>query len=97
MMRNPEQIHVAIDSAVAAIKEIYKGEKLSDIEVEEIERDSGPTGFEEGDWLVTIGFNWQKPRTFLGGLGIPQRTLKVVKIDPETGDFKGMKIRNPST
>jgi hypothetical protein len=96
-MQNPEQIHSAIDSAIAAIREIYKDEKITDIEVEEIEQESRMQGLELGDWLVTIGFNWQKPRAVLGGLAIPQRTLKVVKIDPETGDFKGMKIRNPST
>ncbi len=96
-MQNPEQIHSVIDSAIVAIREIYKDEKITDIEVEEIEQESRMQGLELGDWLVTIGFNWQKPRAVLGGLAIPQRTLKVVKIDPETGDFKGMKIRNPST
>lgn len=96
-MQNPEQIHFAIESAIAAIKEIYKDENISDVEVEEIERDTGRSGLEERDWLITVGFNWQKPRAVLGGFAIPQRTLKVVKIDPDTGEFKGMKIRNPST
>ncbi len=96
-MENSEDIHRVIQTAMAAIREIYKDEDISDVEVEEIEREPGSPGMEEGDWLVTVGFNRQKPRTILGGLLIPQRTLKVVKIEPYTGKFKGMKIRNPST
>jgi len=72
------------------VNEIYKDEGISDVELEEIER-------EGEDWLVTVGFNRQRPRTVLGGLLVPQRTLKVVRIDRGTGEFKGMKIRNPST
>lgn len=96
-MENSEDIHRAIQTAIAAIQEIYKDEDISDVEVEEIEREPRSPGTEDGDWLVTVGFNRQRPRTILGGLAIPQRTLKVVRIDPYTGKFKGMKIRNPST
>jgi hypothetical protein len=95
-MENSEELHRVIQTAIAAIREIYKDEDISDVEVEEIEREPRSAG-DGKDWLVTIGFNRQKPRSVLGGLAIPQRTLKVVRIDPYTGEFKGMKIRNPST
>ena len=90
MYPSPEDVHEAINKAIAMIKEIYKDEDISDVELEEIERDGE-------DWLVTVGFNRQQQRTVLGGLLLPQRTLKVVRIDRTTGEFKGMKIRNPST
>lgn len=87
---SPEDVHEAVNNAIAMVNEIYKDEGISDVELEEIER-------EGEDWLVTVGFNRQRPRTVLGGLLVPQRTLKVVRIDRGTGEFKGMKIRNPST
>lgn len=90
MSPSPEDVHEAITKAIAIVKEIYKDEDISDVELEEIERDGE-------DWLVTVGFTRQKQRTVLGGLLLPQRTLKVVRIDRTTGEFKGMKIRNPST
>lgn len=95
-MENAEAIHKAMDTAIAAIQEIYKNEDISDVEVEEIEREMGELG-QPGNWLITVGFNRQNPRKTLGGLYLPQRTLKVVKIDPYTGAFNGMKIRNPNT
>jgi len=97
VMENSEEIHSAIQTAIAAVQEIYKDEEISDLEVEEIEQESGTLQKDRGDWLVTVGFNRQKPRTVLGSLVIPQRTLKVVRVDPYTGKFKSMKNRNPST
>jgi hypothetical protein len=90
MYPSPEDVREAINKALAIVKEIYKDEDISDVELEEIEHDGE-------DWLVTVGFTRQKQRTILGGLLLPQRTLKVVRIDRTTGEFKGMKIRNPST
>jgi hypothetical protein len=81
-MHSPEDVHEARNTALAMVKEIYKDE--------EIER-------EGSDWLVTVGFTRHKPRRALGGLVIPQRDLKVVRIDRNTGEFKGMTIRNPNT
>jgi hypothetical protein len=90
MYPSPEDVHEVITKAIAIVKEIYKDEDISDVELEEIERDGE-------DWLVTVGFNRQQQRTVLGGLLLPQRTLTVVRIISTTGEFKGMKIRNPST
>lgn len=97
MMDNTEEIHRVIDTAIAAVREIFKDEDISDVEVEEIEREPATLERDRGDWLITVGFNRQKPRTVLGGLAIPQRVLKVVKIDAYTGKFKSMKNRNPNT
>lgn len=95
-MENSEAIHRAIQTAIAAVQEIYKDENISDVEVEEIERGSWEGGT-PSDWLITVGFTREKPRQTLGGLALPQRDLKVVKIGPSGDTFKGMTIRNPST
>lgn len=81
-------MHRAMDLAVEEIKDIYKDEKLSDLEIEEIEWDSE-------DWLITVGFTREKTRQTLGGLTIPLRQLKRVKIDRRGGAFKGM-VNAPS-
>ena len=97
-MENSEEIHSAIQTAIAAVQEIYKDEEISNLEVEEIEQEPRtPQREDHGDWLVTVGFDRQKPRTVLGSLVIPQRTLKVVRVHPYTGKFISMKNRNPNT
>jgi hypothetical protein len=96
-MDNTEELHAVMNTAIAAICEIYKDEALSEVEVEEIERESATLERDRGDWLITVGFTRQKPRPVLGGLAIPQRILKVVRVDPYTQQFKGMKNRNPNT
>lgn len=83
------EMHEAIDRATDIIRDVYKDENISDVEPEEIEFDS------ENNWLITAGFTREKVRKTLGGLALPTRTLKVVKIDKRTGEFSGMKIRNP--
>lgn len=76
-------MHQAMDKALGEIRSIYKEEDLSDVEVEEIEWDTD-------DWLITVGFTRPKTRMALGGLTIPLRQLKRVRIDRDTGAFKGM-------
>jgi hypothetical protein len=95
---NAEEIHKVMDTAIAAVQVLTKDEEISDVEVEEIEQEPGTLDLEEGrgDWLVTVGYNRQKPRTVLGSFAIPQRTLKVVRVDP-TGKFKSVKNKNPNT
>ncbi len=82
-------MHEAMKKAIQAIEEIYQDEKLTDVEVEEIERNI------EGDWSITVGFTRPKTRTFFGGLTLPMRTLKRVIIDSYDGRFKGMKMYQP--
>jgi hypothetical protein len=74
-------MHQAMKKAVEA--KIYKDEKLREVEVEEIEWD-------DEDWLITVGYTRPKTRQTLGGLTIPLRQLKTVKIDQHDGAFKGM-------
>ena len=95
-MDNAAEIHKVMDTAIAAVQVLTKDEEISDVEVEEIEQEPGPPEGGRGDWLVTVGYNRQKPRTVLGSFTIPQRTLKVVRVDPYTGKFKSVKNKNPS-
>lgn len=81
-------MHEAIEKARDAIEEVYREEELSDIEIEEVEWDAS-------HWLITVGFTRPKTRTTLGGLTIPMRVLKRVRINMSTGDFEGM-INAPS-
>lgn len=77
------EMHEAMDKAREVIEDVYKDEKLSDVEVEEVEWDMT-------HWLITVGFTRPKTRTTLGGLSIPMRVLKRVKIDRHMGVFEGM-------
>ena len=95
-MENAEEIHKVMDTALAAIEEIYKDQAISDVEVEEIEQEPATLERERGDWLITVGFNIDKPRSVLGNLVMSPRTLKVIRVDP-SGKFKSMKNREPVT
>ena len=81
-------MHDAIQTAIEVVRDVYEDEKISEVEPEEIE-------FDDENWLITVGFTRQKTMTALGGLALPTRTLKVVKVNRLTGQFAGMKIRNP--
>ncbi len=96
-MENVEEIHKVMDAAIAAVRVFARDEEIANVEVEEIEQEPGTLEKDRGDWLVTVGYNRQQPRTILGNLVIPQRTLKVVRLDPYTFKFKSIKNRNPST
>lgn len=82
------EMHEAVKKAIEVIREVYKDEDISEVEPEEIE-------FDNEYWLITIGFTRQRVRRELGGLALPTRTLKVVRIDRRTGQFAGMTIRDP--
>jgi len=92
-MENTEEIYKVMDTAIAAVQVLTKDEEISEVEVEEIEQEPRTPEGDRGDWLVTVGYNRQKPRTVLGGFAIPQRTLKVVRVSP-TGKFKSVKNKN---
>ena len=59
-MENAEEIHKAMDTAIAAVQVLTKDEEISDVEVEEIEQEPGTHERDRGDWLVTVGYNRQK-------------------------------------
>lgn len=48
-MENAEEIHKAMNTALAAIEEIYKNQVISDVEVEEIEQESPTVERDRGD------------------------------------------------
>lgn len=73
----------AIATAKVAVQNIYEDEKLTDMDVEEVEWDSE-------DWLITLGFTSSKTKQIIGGLTIPNRRLRRVRVDRQTGAFKGM-------
>ena len=81
-MENAEEIHEAIDTALPAIEENYKNQVIPPVEVEEIEQEPPTLETDRGDWLITVGFNIDKPRSVLGNLVMSPRTLKVIRVDP---------------
>ncbi len=83
----------AVQKATATMRELYSEDQLQDLLLEEIElsrREIDPM------WLVTMGFT--RPRKFkpLDAIVQPQtadRVYKRIKIDANTGAFKGMSDR----
>lgn len=82
-MMDDSDMQLAIEKAKEAIRDIYSNENLSNVEVEELE-------FDSENWLITVGFTRPKTRTTLGGLTLPLRQLKRVKIDRGNFAFNGM-------
>lgn len=78
------EVREAVQAARTHISEIFVGEMLTDIGLEEVRFDD-----QEGVWLITIGFSrpWDAPKA--GGLleGTPpsQRTYMTVRLDDDTG------------
>jgi hypothetical protein len=48
-VENAEEIHKAMDTAIAAVQVLTKDEEISDVEVEEIEQEPGTHGRDRGD------------------------------------------------
>lgn len=75
----------AVQAARMHISEIFAGEMLTDIGLEEVRFDDG-----ENVWLITVGFSrpWDDPNRHGGGFGEstpPQRTYMTVRLDDATG------------
>jgi hypothetical protein len=49
IVENAEEIHKAMDTAIAAVQVLTKDEEISDVEVEEIEQEPGTYGRDRGD------------------------------------------------
>lgn len=82
----------AVERASKAIRDLYNNENISTPELEEIEMsDDGKY------WLVTVGFtNKSSPAlALIGGYSLPNKKMKRVKIDRNSGEFRGMTIRQP--
>lgn len=82
----------AIDIAKRYIREIYSGEKIENLGLEEVE-------FEEmhGTWSVTLGFSrpWQHAAvgTFLHDFSPKRRDYKIIRISDKDGKVLSVKNR----
>lgn len=81
----------AVTSAMDFVRDMYEGERLRDLLLEEVEMAQN-----DDQWLVTIGFSLPKeePSSIL----IPatkklDRQYKVIAVDAVSGQPKSMKIR----
>ncbi len=92
-----EAVKIARDFAT----ELYQDEEVSNIGLEEVNFDETTQ-----QWAVTIGFDTNrkkvsrpnKPLSIIGNLNNeiseePIRAYKVIRLDAEKGEFKGMKMR----
>lgn len=88
------ELRKAVDRAFEEIRNLYDEGELNDLLLEEIERSGG-------EWLVTVGFTRSSriPRMAraMGGdhaMVDPKfRDYKRIKLDADTGEFKGMRDR----
>ena len=83
----------AVQSAEAYARELYRGDELRHLRLEEVERsDDGRS------WYVTLG--WVEPAVSSnalvigGGFQKLPRVYKVFEVDAETGVVQSMKIRD---
>lgn len=88
------ELRQAVERAFEEIRKIYDEEELNDLLLEEIER-SGD------EWLVTVGFTRPSRLShFAKAMGQDYATVdpnlrdyKRIKLDANTGEFKGMRDR----
>ena len=81
----------AVSRAVTEANNLYAGQRLQDIQLEEVEIT------EDGKfWLITLGFyivaEGTLPEQYITALG-RKREYKVFKIERETGNLISMKMR----
>ena len=87
-------VKTAVSNAIEFVQELYNGEQIKDILVEEVEF-SEPAN----QWLITIGFTITKvkDKDSLASLIIPEkentRKYKIICIDAQSGKAISMKIR----
>jgi hypothetical protein len=82
----------AIASAKAYVRDLYTGEPIRDLGLEEVERDGS-------NWLITLGFvRDDRPRLSQFSAALAEianrRVYKIVHVNDETGDVTSMKNRD---
>ncbi|HPH65304.1 MAG TPA: hypothetical protein PLF40_06150 [Kofleriaceae bacterium] len=85
----------AVTAAKSYILEIFAGEQVTNLGLEEVEFDE-----HRNVWLVTIGFSrpWDAPPNLLGMVASnPKRTYKTVQISGESGAHFSIKNREVAT
>lgn len=82
----------AVAVAKGYITDLYAGEEIADVGLEEVELDLG-----SNEWSVTIGFLRPWNRTLPDALALARRasarSYKVVRIDDGTGEAKSLRDR----
>jgi len=85
-------VKTAVSNAIEFVRELYKGEEIKDILLEEVEF-SEPTN----QWLITISFTIPKVKDNSSSLILPEREIarkyKIVYVDAQSGKPISMKIR----
>jgi hypothetical protein len=85
-------VKTAVSNAIEFVRELYKGEEIKDILLEEVEF-SEPTN----QWLITISFTIPKVKDNSSSLILPEREIarkyKIVYVDAQSGKPTSMKIR----
>jgi hypothetical protein len=88
----PVSVQAAVSNAMSYVKNLYAGEHIDDLLLEEVE-------FSESkqQWLITIGFTVSKLTDESTSLLFAKRNLarhyKIVRVDAQTGQPVSMKIR----
>jgi hypothetical protein len=82
----------AISHAKAYVRDLYTGEPIRDLGLEEVERDGS-------NWLITLGFvREDRPRLSQFSAALAEianrRVYKIVDVDGTTGDVTSMKNRD---
>lgn len=84
------EVKEAVAFAKDHISKLFSGESISDIGLEEVERDST-----QDEWLVTIGFSrpWDKPRHAIADFAPKSihRSFKTVRISDKTSEIISVK------
>ena len=88
-------VKTAVSNAIEFVRELYKGEEIKDILLEEVEFSESTN-----QWLITIGFMRNKMKdqsSSIANLILPEREstrkYKIVHIDAQSGKAISMKIR----
>ena len=80
----------AIAAAKAYANDVFSGEAVSDLGVEEVERDSDT-------WLITLGLSRPWATTVLKSVldaRRPRRSYHVFSVSDETGEVSGFRMRD---
>ncbi|MCY4113293.1 MAG: hypothetical protein OXG33_05040 [Chloroflexi bacterium] len=82
-------VQSAVQKARAYLQELFQGEEIEDIGLEEVVFDE-----ESNEWKVTIGFSrpWEKPNIDFALSEGPKRSYKVIRID-NNGTIKSLMDR----
>lgn len=78
----------AIAAAKAYAEDVFSGENVADVGVEEVEK-------EDGVWRITLGLSrpWDQGAGSMFGPRFPPRTYHVFSVSDATGEVSGFRLR----